>query len=89
MIAKGAKAVAGFPLKKPKPFLSSVGMRFRKVMSLQRVISFTWGAASASFTPSGVSPRITQTSASKSRPHSGLGRGMSSVGPSRTPEPPW
>ncbi len=87
--ASGEKAVAGFEPKNPKPLASSAGTRLRSVMSFASISRRTQPAASAARVPRGVSPRMTATSASKSSPQAGSASGMSSVGPSSTPEPPW
>lgn len=87
--ANGENAVEGLLWKKPKPFASSSGIRFRRVTSFARRTSRTCAWASSARVPCGVSPRTTQTSDSKSQPHAGSASSIGSKGPRSVLEPPW
>ncbi len=87
--ATDEKAVAGLPWTKPKPFASSVGIRFRRLTSFTSMTSLMCAAASSAETPIGTSSTTTATSLSKSMPEASSATRMSSAGPMKLSEPPW
>ena len=86
--ATGEKLDAGLLWKNPNPLAISAGTRLRSETSLTSMRRRICDRAAAGATPSGTSPVITATSASKSIPHASSGNAMSSQGPMKLSEPP-
>jgi hypothetical protein len=85
----GASALRGLPCRKPKPLVSSAGIRPRNETSLTRVTSTMWRAAVSALTPIGTSSVTTTTSASKSMPKDSSAARIGSVGPRKPSDTAW